>query len=84
MILCIMYIFKLRSLTKFILIKFNIYKATWALQWQPQGKIGFCDTQIGPPICARTHSDNILLPQPMVQGLNLVLFIQVVYNDFQN
>ncbi len=54
------------------------------MQWQPQGKIGFCDTQIGPPICARTHSDNILLPQPMVQGLNLVLFIQVVYNDFQN
>ncbi len=24
------------------------------MQWQPQGKIGLCDTQIGPPICACT------------------------------
>jgi hypothetical protein len=30
-----------------------------------------------------THNDNIPIPQPMVHGLNLVLFIQVVYNDFQ-
>jgi hypothetical protein len=30
------------------------YKATWALQWQPQGKIRWCDTQIGPPNHALT------------------------------
>jgi len=27
---------------------------TWALQWQPQGKIGWCDTQVGPPNHAST------------------------------
>jgi hypothetical protein len=27
---------------------------TWALQWQPQGKIGWHDTQIGPPNHALT------------------------------
>jgi hypothetical protein len=41
---------------KFVLINFEIYKTTWALQWQPQGKFGLHDTQIGPPICACTPS----------------------------
>ncbi len=25
------------------------------MQWQPQGRIGLCDIQIGPPICACIH-----------------------------
>jgi hypothetical protein len=37
-----------------ILINFKTYKATWTLQWQAQGKIGWHDTQIGPPNHAST------------------------------
>jgi len=36
-------------------IQVKIYKSTWALQWQPQGKIGLHDIQISPPICACTQ-----------------------------
>jgi len=32
---------------------------TWALQWQPQGIIGWCDTQIGPPNHALTLQINV-------------------------
>jgi hypothetical protein len=54
MILCIMEIFKLILLNQVHFNKFQIYKSTWALQWQPQGKIGLHDIQIDPPICACT------------------------------
>jgi hypothetical protein len=30
-------------------MNFNTYKASWALQWQPEGKIGLHNIQIGPP-----------------------------------
>jgi hypothetical protein len=51
---------------------------TWPLQWQPQGKIGWHDTQIGPPNHASTPTsimENLWLKQ-------MVLHLQVVKFNF--
>ncbi len=44
----------LKSLNQVHFNKFKTYKATWALRWQPQRRIGWHDTQIGPPNHAST------------------------------
>jgi hypothetical protein len=51
---------------------------TWALQWQPQGKIGWRDTQIGPPNHASTLTS--IMKNPWLK--QMVLHLQVVKFSF--